>query len=464
MLFNSTAYLLFFLPIVFAAYWTLARFLPREGRAGFLILASLVFYGWFAPKAVLFLLAMTALNWALSGPLSRRTGGRALLAVAVTLDLLPLVFYKYTTFLFPSLAGVWKLAAPLGISYFTFVQIAFVVDTFRGKAVGSLADYLLASVFWPKTVAGPIVRPAAFAAQWRRPVNRRFLSHRMILGLFVFILGLGKKVVIADPLGAIADWGWGPHAGALTAGAAWLSTFAYTLQLYFDFSGYSDMAWGSAILFNVKLPWNFDSPYLSASIQEFWRRWHISLSLWLRDYLYFTFGGSRRGLARTLRNVMLTFVIGGIWHGAGWTFVIWGALHGLMLSVQNLWRKLQPRRLPKFAGGLLTALGVHVAWVFFRAPDVGAAGRMLKSMVLGGETPYDWSESSPLLTGAFVAVAALILFLPNTHALMQVLARRLRSNAAVALAGAACGAVALLSLVCGLSDGLPQTPFVYFKF
>jgi len=473
MLFNSLEYLACFLPIAFVGFWLCRRFLPQAGATAFLILASLVFYGWFAPRMVLFLLVMMALNWTLSRLLVRQKGGRALLTAAVTANLLPLLFYKYTTFLFPPLAGVLKLAAPLGISYFTFVQISFLVDTYRSSRSFNLQppvsflDYALASVFWPKTVAGPIVRPVAFARQWRRPCNRRFFSHRFVLAVFVFILGLGKKVVLADPLGAMADWGWGPHAAPLGAGAAWLSTFAYTLQIYFDFSGYSDMAWGSALLFNIRLPWNFNSPYKAASIQDFWRRWHISLSLWLRDYLYFTFGGSRRGLAKTIRNVFFTFLLGGIWHGAGWTFVTWGALHGAMLSVNNLWRKLQSRRLPSALGWLLTLLGVHFAWVFFRAPDATSAFGMLRSMfgLLPGETiGWDWTSSSPVLTWLFIALCVLCLFCPSSLQLTYGLAHRRCSARALCVAGAACGVLVLLSIVCGMSEAMPTTPFVYFKF
>jgi len=467
MLFNSLEYLAWFLPVVLFLYALSRRFLPQAGTTALLVVASLVFYGWFVPRMVLFLLVMMALNWTLSRLLSWQKGGKALLVAAVTANLLPLLFYKYTTFLFPPLAGVLKLAAPLGISYFTFVQISFLVDTYRGKEVSSFLDYALASVFWPKTVAGPIIRPERFVRQWRRPCNRRFYAHRFILAVLVFVLGLGKKVVLADPLGAMADWGWGPHAQPLAAGAAWLSTFAYTLQIYFDFSGYSDMAWGSALLFNIRLPWNFNSPYKAASIQDFWRRWHISLSLWLRDYLYFTFGGSRCGLAKTIRNVFFTFLLGGIWHGAGWTFVIWGAMHGAMLSVNNLWRKLQPHRLPKILGWLLTLVGVHFAWVFFRAPDAASAFGMLKSMfglAANAATGWDWTNSSPILTYPFVGLCCLLLFLPNSIQWVGGLMRRRFSLWTVAFAGLACGVIILLSLVCGLSESMPSTPFVYFKF
>lgn len=465
MLFTSPEYLFAFVPIVFAAYWLVIARTNVSIRAAFLTIASFVFFGWYAPKMVAFPIVMMGINWSLSRFLRTQKGGRRLLIAAVTVNLLPLVFYKYTTFLFPPLAGILKLAVPLGISYFTFVQIAFVVDTYRGKTVDSVWDYALASIFWPKIVAGPIVRPAAFAAQWRRPINVRFPRQRFYLALVVFLLGLFKKMVLADPLGQIADWGWSVAGTDLTTGAAWLTTFAYTLQLYFDFSGYSDMAWGVALLFNIKLPWNFHSPYKASSIQDFWRRWHISLSFWLRDYLYFTFGGSRCGLAKTLRNVVLTFTIGGIWHGAGWTFVCWGLFHGLMLSVNNLWRKLQSKHLPMLLGWALTILGVHLAWVFFRAPDIGSAFAMLRAMFTTlGTTGYDWTQSSPILTYGFVIFATILLFFPNTRQLVSYLNRRRHNIMPSVLAGALCGTALVAILVCGLSESMPTAPFVYFQF
>ena len=465
MQFNTIEYLLWFLPAVLVGYCLFRRFASQGLTTGMLVVSSLVFYGWHAPKMVLFLLVMIAVNWAASRQLAQQRGGKALLIGVVVMNLLPLVFYKYTTFLIPQLHGVLKVAVPLGISYFTFVQISFAVDTFRGRTVASFWNYALASVFWPKLVAGPIIRPAAFSAQWLRPCNRRIQSHRIVLALFVFTLGLGKKVILADPLGAMADWGWG--ALPLKMGAAWLSTAAYTLQLYFDFSGYSDMAWGSALLFNIRLPWNFNSPYKAASIQDFWRRWHISLSLWLRDYLYFTFGGSRGGLPKTIRNVFFTFLLGGIWHGAGWTFVIWGALHGLMLSVNNLWRKLQSRRLPLVLGWALTILGVHIAWVFFRAPDAISAFSMLHAMLgltADSAKGWDWTNSSPVLTYSFVALCATILTFPNTRDLALSLIRGWHSPVKVVCAGVACGAIVLLAVVCGMCESVPSIPFVYFQF
>lgn len=465
MLFNSLEYLVF-LPTVFVLWLIARKFGGRFGVGALLIAASLVFYGWFAPRMIIFIAAMTAINLAVTPLVNARKGGGTFLAVLIIFNFTPLILCKYVVPFYDSLSALAKLGVPLGISYFTFVQVAYIVDTFRGKTTDILS-YLLSSVFWAKMVAGPIVRPVAFAQQWNRLGNGKLRMHRIYLGLVIFILGLGKKTILADPLGAIADWGWGSHSMALDCWASWITTLAYSLQLYFDFSGYSDMAWGSAILFNIRLPWNFDSPYKATSIQDFWRRWHITLGLWLRDYLYIPLGGSRKGLAKTIRNVFVTFFLGGVWHGAGWTFVMWGALHGFALAVNNLWRKLQKRRLPKFVGWVLTILFVHFAWVFFRAPDFNSAIEMIKSMAnlnSGELMGFDWKNWSQLLTYPFLIVCVLWLWLPNTVQLAHRLLKRRHAAWFVVWTGALCGAVIFLSLITGLSESMPKTPFVYFKF
>lgn len=463
MQFNSIIY--FWFALIAFGIWALGFYRASTSiRSIYLTVFSLVFYGWVSPSLVVFPVVMMLINYPIGRRLAKERCGRKLLSAAIILNLIPLVFCKYTFFLLPSLEGVFRIAVPMGISYFTFVQISYLVDASRGKWVEGFWDYALASVFWPKTVAGPIVRPVSFVAQWRRPCNRKIQLHRLYLGGVIFLFGLVKKLVLADPLGAIADWGYG--AGALTTGAAWMTSVAYTLQLYFDFSGYSDMAWGSAIIFNIKLPWNFNSPYKATSIQDFWRRWHISLSQWLRDYLYFTFGGSRCGLVKTLRNVMLTFTIGGLWHGAGWTFIAWGAMHGAMLSINNLWKKFSPVKVPKLLGWALTLLGVHFAWVFFRAPTILSAWELIKALFgATGTVGYDWSASTPLFTYGLMVVAAIIaIFLPNTCGLLHHIAQRRASGCTAFMIGLACGILAFLVLVCGMSEVMPKSAFVYFQF
>lgn len=449
------------------------------GRTSLLILASLVFYAWSAPKFLLLLVLSIVANY-IGGRCLLRFRTRGLLVFLIVVNCLPLAFYKYTNFILSAIADLlgWigcdlslpalKLALPLGISYFTFVQIAYLVDVYRKAFRTSFVDYAFHVSFFPKMIAGPITRCREIVPQLGRGAFAKFHQRHLYLGVVVFMMGLGKKVLLADPLGAVADWGWGAHELPIDAATCWLTTFCYTLQLYFDFSGYSDMAWGAAYLFNIKLPINFMSPYKADSIQDFWRRWHISLSRWLRDYLYFSFGGSRCSLPKTIRNVFLTFLIGGIWHGAGWTFVIWGAMHGVALSVCNLWRKLQRRRIPKFVGWALTIVFVHFAWVFFRAPTVSAAFGMIVGMFGGNggiETAaYDWTLANAWFAYGTIAVALLLLPCPNSMQIAFFALKYFRRFKMQMLFGIWSATALFLSLLRILAKNIEPSPFVYSQF
>ena len=466
MIFSSFDYFCF-LAIAFAAYWMLHRVLPRAGRVLLLTALSFVFYGWASPKMIVYLAISIVVNYFGGRVLTGCRRGKVWLAVLIILNCIPLVYFKYTNFFLSTVgAEPVRLALPLGISYITFVQIAYLVDTWRSKTAASFLDCAFHVSFWPKLVSGPITRGREIIPQLHTRWCSRFRSQHVYAGLIVFFIGLGKKLLIADPLASVANWGW--SASNLDCASSWLTTVCYTLQLYFDFSGYSDMAWGSAMLFNIRLPWNFNSPYKATSIQDFWRRWHISLSLWLRDYLYFTFGGSRCSLPKTLRNCFLTFLIGGIWHGAGWTFVVWGALHGLALSVCQLWKKLCPFRIPRPIGWLLTMLFVHFAWIYFRAPDFASANRMVASMLacsLGGEAAsFDWSWSASWFSYFVLAVSIVFLALPNSIDITKGLFR-FRSSWRWQLFWGATSAFLLFSSILRLSTrSIEQTPFVYFQF
>ena len=479
MIFSSSEYLFIFLPVTFAIYWLFARWMPRTGRVSLLVIASMVFYAWSVPKFLILLALSIGFNY-IGGKWLLLRRNKAILAIFITANCLPLAFYKYTNFILSAIADLlgWigcdlslpalKLALPLGISYFTFVQIAYLVDVYRNAVSTSFVDYAFHVSFFPKMIAGPITR-------WREMVPQlgcggfpRFQSRHLYLGLVVFMIGLGKKVLLADPLGAVVDWGWGEHEFQIDAATCWLTTFCYTLQLYFDFSGYSDMAWGAAYLFNIKLPINFMSPYKADSIQDFWRRWHISLSRWLRDYLYFPFGGSRCSLPKTIRNVFLTFLIGGIWHGAGWTFVIWGAMHGVALSICNLWRKLQWRHIPNFVGWTLTIVFVHFAWVFFRAPDLSAARKMISGMLgafSGVETvSYDWSLGNAWFVYVILFVATVILFFPNSRQIAIYSAKRYKRHMFQIVSGGLFAVVFFMVMLRMLAKNVAPSPFVYSQF
>ena len=414
MLFSTYTFLFQFLPAVVLAFAAARRHSPR---AGIFVLAgaSLFFYGAWRPVYLLLLLASIAANFSL-GLLMENPRRRSIIGMlGVALNIALLCYFKYTNFILDSvnvLTGaplpLVNVVLPLGISFFTFQQIAYLVDVMRGaKVERDIVSYTLFVSFFPHLIAGPLVHHAEMIPQFKRSRTSRsaVLAAR---GMAIFVAGLFKKVVIADnlaqfvsPVFAHLDAG-----GGVTTSWAWLSTLAYTLQIYFDFSGYSDMAVGLALLFGIRLPVNFRSPYKAASIIDFWRRWHITLSRFLRDYLYIPLGGNRLGEPRRYVNLMLTMLLGGLWHGAGWNFLIWGGLHGLFLSINHLWQKAHgaavktssSNHLAQAASWAVTFVAVVVAWVFFRARTVAAAWAMLRAL-FGVE-----AESSPYVSPGILRV------------------------------------------------------------
>jgi len=342
-------------------------------------------------------------NYAIGATLSRGAGRRrALLVTGVTGNLLLLGYFKYANFFVDNLNlltgtdfQIEKILLPLAISFFTFQQIAYLVDAHRGETREyNFMHYCLFVTFFPQLIAGPIVHHREMLPQFAHPATYRFHHEHFSIGLSIFIIGLFKKVVLADNLSQFATpvFSAAANGTVLTLFEAWTGALAYPFQLYFDFSGYSDMAIGLARLFGIRLPLNFYSPYQATSIIDFWRRWHMTLSRFLRDYLYIPLGGNRKGPARRYLNLMLTMLLGGLWHGAGWTFVIWGALHGFYLFINHTWRRLLQRlalgRWETFRGyrlvaGIVTFLAVTTGWVFFRAADTATALQILKAMVGG---------------------------------------------------------------------------------
>ena len=398
MLFNSPVFLLAFLPITMAGFWLIGRGRTSPPARIWILLASLVFYGWWDPRYLILLVGSIALNFTVGTALRRRPR-RALLAAGIAADLGLLAYFKYLDFLRGTVNAalgtslpLLHIALPLGISFFTFEQIAYLVDTYRdGDTPHRPSDYALFVAFFPRLVAGPILRAREIFPQFES-ADTRASGIDTIVGLTIFTLGLAKKVLVADVIAPSAN-------GVFTAAAsgvpvhlfeAWGGALAYTVQLYFDFSGYSDMAIGLALLFGLRLPLNFASPYKSADIIEFWRRWHMTLSRFLRDYLYIPLGGNRVGRVRRYVNLMITMLLGGLWHGASWTFVFWGGLHGTYLLVNHAWRGWREAR--GLAGGrwwtraaarTLTFVVVVVGWVFFRAPTWRGAMTMLAGMAGG---------------------------------------------------------------------------------
>jgi len=298
-------------------------------------------------------------------------------------------YFKYTDFLLENFNGIFgsniplpHIILPLGISFFTFTQIAFLVDAYRKEAKEySLVNYMLFVTYFPHLLAGPILHHKEMMPQFASKYNWVKNYRNIALGLFIFSIGLFKKVVIADTFAPWATAGF-DTATTLNLIEAWATSLSYTFQLYFDFSGYCDMAIGISLMFNIKLPINFNSPYKALSIQDFWRRWHMTLSRFLRDYIYIPLGGNRKGNARTYVNLLSTFLIGGLWHGAGWTFIIWGALHGIALAIHRLWQSLGFKMWTWFAW-FITFNFINITWIFFRAKDFESAMKVLKGMFKG---------------------------------------------------------------------------------
>ncbi|MEO5374073.1 MAG: MBOAT family protein [Alphaproteobacteria bacterium] len=487
MLFASAEYLFVFLPLVVVATAAAVRLGGARAAMAVLIAASLVFYGWHDPAMVALLLAGMAVNYALGVRLAAAPS-RGLLALGIALDLAVLGWFKYMGFFAGIVAGlggqkveVSAVALPLAISFLVFQQIAWLVDCRAGRAVRlSPLDFGLFVAFFPQLLAGPIVRagetPPQFAAPGAFRIDRRDLG----VGVALLALGLFKKVGLADGLAPLADSVF-QASGRVGAVDAWGGALAYTLQIYFDFSGLSDMAIGSARLVGIRLPANFLSPYRATSISEFWQRWHVSLSRFLRDYLYISLGGNRRGQVRHVSALVTTMMLGGLWHGAGWTFVTWGALHGVYLAVYHFWRRTAGKRLA--ASGLrsalsclLTVVAVAVAWVFFRAASFTEASGVLAGMAglrgLEGLAP-------PLLDGHALAwiggLLAAVWVLPNSLQWLADLGPCLPSpqlpaaatprpfwrQAVFLPAVAVWGAVALLIV---LHRGANTAPFLYMVF
>jgi alginate O-acetyltransferase complex protein AlgI len=387
MLFNSYLFMLVFLPATLGGYALCGRFGRRAGT-GWLVLCSMVFYGWWDMAYLALILGSTLVNYRLGRTLAE-TRSRAVLVLGLAFNLGTLGWFKYAGLFSRTLADLTGLdgfivtvALPLGISFFTFQKIAYLVDCWRGETKPyDMLEFSLFVLFFPQLIAGPIIHHAEFLPQYQ--ARRAGLdADNVSVGLTLFIAGLFKKVVIAEAMARYASPMFdGAAAGnPITVLEAWSCTLAYTLQIYFDFSGYSDMALGLARMFGLRFPVNFNSPYKATSIIEFWRRWHITLSRFLRDYLYVPLGGNRHGEGRRMANLMVVMLLGGLWHGANWTFAAWGGLHGLFLVINHLWRKLTaglsvpgPAFVYRALGWGLTFLAVMLAWVFFRAASFEAA-------------------------------------------------------------------------------------------
>ncbi|SEK56418.1 D-alanyl-lipoteichoic acid acyltransferase DltB, MBOAT superfamily [Roseovarius nanhaiticus] len=469
MLFSSPEFIFAFLPPSLLGYFAIARLLGGRASLGWLVLCSLFFYGYWRLEYLPLLIGSILGNYAIAAAIQAqqgtRRGGFAILIAGIAANLALLGYFKYAGF-FAETANaalgtgitVPQLVLPLAISFFTFQQITYLVDSYKREAVrGSLLHYAVFVTFFPQLIAGPIVHHKEMMPQFARAAILRLRSKNLLAGLIIFGLGLFKKIGIADSFAVWADAGYADHT-QLTVLDAWITTFSYTFQLYFDFSGYTDMAIGAARMFGIRLPLNFLSPYKAVSIQDFWRRWHITLSRFLRDYLYIPLGGSRRREGRVMANLMITFLLGGLWHGAGWTFILWGGIHGAALVIHRIWARAG-LRLPRVIGWLLTFAVVHLSWVFFRATDLAQALDIL-SIMFGLDPAAMAGPRHVVIEGARTAgrylLLALIgvLILPNTYQFTRDVRPLYKTLVGAVLFGAGC----ILMLV-SRSD-----VFLYFNF
>jgi len=484
MLFNSYVFIFAFLPIVFSGFFFLAR-VDHKIAAAWLTLSSLFFYGWWNPKFVTLLLASAAFNYVIGYLIAQNFGmsrGKRLLILSITVNLFVLGIFKYANFFLASVDSIagsqhamTNIVLPLGISFFTFTQIAFLVDVHRGFAKDyNFIHYLLFVTYFPHLIAGPILHHKQMMPQFDAPETYRVDLDNISTGLTIFVIGLAKKVLLADYLSDFV----GPVFDAARDGShlhfmeAWSGALAYTLQLYFDFSGYSDMAIGLSWLFGIQIPINFNSPYKSSSIIDFWRRWHMTLSQFLRDYLYFGLGGNRKGKIRRYINLILTMLLGGLWHGANWTFVVWGGLHGFYLVVNHLWRNLckrfgyaaadhSPSRIWNYVTVGLTFTSVVIAWVVFRAANIKAAHAMLSAMAGMGGFEFPSSVNFPFFALASLGLLIVWVF-PNSQTLVEKSSGRYfaRSHKSTVLNAVWYG---LLLSICLISMS-KKSEFLYFQF
>lgn len=402
MLFNSYLFIFVFLPLTLLGYYLAAKWSQSRIAITWLVSSSLLFYGWYNPVYVVLISCSILFNYIVGIILTNRkvdNQRKLVMALGVTINILLLGYFKYANFFVENANAIFygdfhlnAIILPIAISFITLQQIAYLVDVYRGEVVKhGFLNYCLFITFFPKLMSGPIVRFEEMMPQVIKDHMPKLTLENVALGLAVFFLGLFKKVILADNIGAYAT----PVFDAATEGAAisffnsWSGALAYSFQLYFDFSGYCDMAIGLGLLFGIRLPLNFYSPYKATSIIDFWHRWHMTLFRFLRDYLYIPLGGNRKGFPRQMVNLLFIMVIAGFWHGAGWTFIVWGALHGMYLVINHGWRRLRRRlgqdpekttSLGTTVSILITFIAVITAWVFFRADSIGAATAILKGM------------------------------------------------------------------------------------
>ena len=457
MLFPTFTFILAFLPITIIVYFLLSGRNTLFSKL-WLITASFVFYAWFNWSYFFILAGSIVANYIIAEILYKNRK-RFILFFGILFNILLLGYFKYYDFFVENINEVfhvsWPLKhilLPLGISFFTFQQISFLQQVYSGTLEKryTFCNYCLFVCFFPQLVAGPIVLPDEMMSQFEKEENTRPDAQNISRGIYVFSLGLAKKILLADFFAVIADKVFTECSGNFIT--SWSGALAYMCQIYFDFSGYCDMAIGIALLFNIRLPVNFDAPYKSADISEFWRKWHITLGRFLMTSVYIPLGGNRHGKFRTCLNLLITFFISGLWHGASWLFVLWGVLHGLALIVNRVWSNFLGLKMHRIPARIITFLFVLLAWVLFRAADFAQATRLYKAMFLPSKIalPKHWEWHTLLL---FAAGAVIVLFMRNTAELEQ----KFKPTLFNAL-------VTIVFLVVPMFLFVKYSPFIYFNF
>ena len=476
MIFSSHIFLLYFLPAFLLVYFLV----PARWRNGVLLVASILFYAWGAPDFILILLASTVANFYLVRAMhqARRPALRKLFCtLAIVLCLGLLAYFKYANFFVDNFNALlaafglrpvaWaKVLLPIGISFFSFQSLTYVVDTYRGvnAPMRRLTDYVVYIIMFPQLIAGPIVRYTEIADQIT--ARRRLRWEECLQGFYRFVIGLSKKVLIADVIGRTVDTVLASDLAAMDSTTAWVTIIAYTMQLYFDFSGYSDMAIGLGRIMGFRFPENFDNPYTSTSITEFWRRWHITLGTFMRNYLYIPFGGNRRGTARTYHTLWIVFLLSGLWHGASWNFVLWGAYHGLFLVVERFLSRRVPwletrRRHPLFV--LPTFIILLVGWAIFRIEDLPSCWLFIQRLFAFTFQPLNLAANPQYYATILIALLfAFITLFPFGRKLQRVaFYTDFRPAVHIPVWAVAC---LFLFFCLGALTATDFSPFIYFRF
>ncbi len=475
MVFSSSLFLLYFFPIFLLVYYLA----DTRYKNGVILVFSIFFYMWGAPRFVFVILASIIVDYYLSHAIFNSEGRKKkiILIFSVCLNVSILLYFKYANFFVENINELlsklgatghiqWtSIALPIGISFFTFHELSYIIDVYRGinKPMKRITDYAVYILLFPQLIAGPIIRYKEIANQIIDRHHQETIDNKLT-GFFRFVIGLSKKVLIANVLGEQVDRIFALPPGELSTSLAWIGIIAYSFQIYFDFSGYSDMAIGIARMIGILFPENFDNPYISGSITEFWRRWHISLSRWMRDYLYIPLGGNQvKSKSRLYLNLWLVFLISGFWHGAAWNFIIWGAFHGLFLIADRLFLLKITERIGKLPAMMLTYVIVLTGWVFFRAPDLNYAFGFIKTMAginnFNAEPILDFKFYCVLILAALFSFSGIFGKIHQAQNFVLFHAPSVQRTFAFGLFS-----LALMLLCIGSISSSGFNPFIYFRF